>query len=195
VQGSSDPDLRRRSLAELVELDFPGYAVGGLSVGESKDQTWDMASIVADGLPADRPRYLMGVGTPVDLVDGVARGIDMFDCVMPTRNGRNGTVFTRDGKVVLKNAVNGSDFRPLDPECGCRVCRDFSRAYIRHMFVAGEILGPVLATHHNLYFYCETMRRMRAAIREDRFEAWRREFTGRYQAGEDERVRRNQHVN
>ena len=195
VQGSSYADLRRRSLSELLELDFPGYAVGGLSVGESKDETWDMTSIVTDGLPVERPRYLMGVGTPVDLVDGVARGIDMFDCVMPTRNGRNGTVFTRDGKVVLKNASNARDFGPLDEECECTTCRNFSRAYLRHMFSAGEILGPVLATHHNLYFYCETMRRMREAILDDRFETWRRDFTTRYNAGEDERARRNQHAN
>jgi queuine tRNA-ribosyltransferase len=188
VQGSSYPDLRRRSLEELLELDFPGYAVGGLSVGESKAQTWEMTEIVTAGLPHDRPRYLMGVGTPVDLVEGVARGIDMFDCVMPTRNGRNGTVFTRDGKLVLKNARNAADLGPLDGECGCHTCRHFSRAYVRHMFLAGEILGPVLATHHNLYFYCETMRRMREAIVRDEFESWRREFTDRYHAGEASRA-------
>jgi queuine tRNA-ribosyltransferase len=198
VQGSSYPDLRRRSLCELLELDFPGYAIGGLSVGESKDETWEMTDIVAEGLPADRPRYLMGVGTPVDLVDGVSRGIDMFDCVMPTRNGRNGTVFTRDGKVVLKNARNAGDLGPLEDGCGCHTCRHFSRAYVRHLFAAGEILGPVLATHHNLYFYCETMRRMRAAILNDGFESWRRDFTERYNAGEIERTNRknrNLHAN
>ncbi len=195
VQGSSYADLRRRSLAELLELDFPGYAVGGLSVGESKEQTWEMAEIVTEGLPEDRPRYLMGVGTPVDLVDGVARGIDMFDCVMPTRNGRNGTVFTGDGKMVLKNACHAADFRPIDEACGCDTCRNFSRAYIRHLFAAGEILGPVLATHHNLYFYCDTMTRMRAAIERDEFGPWRREFTDRYAAGEAERIARSQHAN
>jgi queuine tRNA-ribosyltransferase len=194
VQGSSYPDLRRRSMADLLEMDFPGYAVGGLSVGESKAQTWDIAELVTGGLPADRPRYLMGVGTPLDLVDGVARGIDMFDCVLPTRNARNGTVFTRDGKVVLKNAQYAADFRPLDEECACDTCRNFSRAYIRHLFAAGEILGPVLATHHSLYFYCDTMRRMREAIEHGTFEPWRREFTDRYTRGERERAVRNQHA-
>jgi queuine tRNA-ribosyltransferase len=195
VQGSSYADLRRRSLGELLELDFPGYAVGGLSVGESKDETWEMTEVVAEGLPVDRPRYLMGVGTPLDLVDGVARGIDMFDCVLPTRNGRNGTVFTNDGKMVLKNARYANDFRPIDEECGCSTCRNFTRAYIRHLFTAGEILAPVLATHHSLYYYCNTMRRMREAIARDEFETWRREYAQRYTAGEAERTNRSLHAN
>jgi queuine tRNA-ribosyltransferase len=195
VQGSSYADLRRRSMGELLEMEFPGYAVGGLSVGESKEQTWEMTEIVTGGLPVDRPRYLMGVGTPLDLVDGVARGIDMFDCVLPTRNGRNGTVFTNDGKMVLKNARYANDFRPIDEECGCDTCRSFTRAYIRHLFVAGEILGPVLATHHSLYYYCETMRRMREAIARDEFETWRRAFAERYNAGEAERTNRSLHAN
>ena len=191
VQGSCYPDLRRRSMEALLELDFPGYAVGGLSVGEAKDQMWEITELVAGGLPQNRPRYLMGVGTPMDLVDGVACGIDMFDCVMPTRNARNGTVFTRKGKMVLKNMAFTDDFLPIDEECGCDTCRDYSRAYIRHLFAAGEILGPVLATHHSLYFYCDLMRRMRAAIEADRFEAWRAEFTEQYNSGEH-RVARNQ---
>jgi len=191
VQGSCYPDLRRRSMEALLELDFPGYAVGGLSVGEAKDQMWEITELVAGGLPQNRPRYLMGVGTPMDLVDGVACGIDMFDCVMPTRNARNGTVFTRKGKMVLKNMAFTDDFLPIDEECGCDTCRDHSRAYIRHLFAAGEILGPVLATHHSLYFYCDLMRRMRAAIEADRFEAWRAEFTEQYNSGEH-RVARNQ---
>jgi queuine tRNA-ribosyltransferase len=195
VQGASYADLRRRSLAELVEMDFPGYALGGLSVGESKEETWEMTEVVAEGLPRDRPRYLMGVGTPLDLVDGVSRGVDMFDCVMPTRNGRNGTVFTSDGKMVLKNACYANDFRPIDEDCGCQTCRRFTRAYLRHLFVAREILGPVLATHHSLYFYCDTMRRMRGAIERDEFETWRREFAVRYASGEEERARRNRYAN
>ena len=191
VQGSCYPDLRRRSMEALLGLDFPGYAVGGLSVGEAKDQMWEITELVTGGLPQNRPRYLMGVGTPMDLVDGVACGIDMFDCVMPTRNARNGTVFTRKGKMVLKNTAFTDDFLPIDEECGCDTCRDHSRAYIRHLFAAGEILGPVLATHHSLYFYCDLMRRMRAAIEADRFEAWRAEFTEQYNSGEH-RVAREQ---
>jgi len=126
----------------------------------------------------------MGVGTPLDLVDAVSRGVDMFDCVMPTRNARNGTVFTRQGKMVLRNAAFTKDFSPIDEECGCDTCRHHSRAYLRHLFAASEILGPVLATHHSLYFYCDTMRKMRAAIEADRFESWRKEFTEQYTSGE-----------
>jgi queuine tRNA-ribosyltransferase len=183
VQGSCYHDLRRLSMDQLLAMDFPGYAIGGLSVGEDKASMWEIIERVAPGLPADRPRYLMGVGTPVDLVDGVARGVDMFDCVMPTRNARNGTVFTRKGKMVLKNAAFATDFAPIDESCGCDACRHFSRAYIRHLFAAGEILGPVLATHHSLYFYCDLMRRMREAIEADRFDAWRRDFVDTYTSG------------
>jgi queuine tRNA-ribosyltransferase len=184
VQGSCFAELRRRSMNELVELDFPGYAIGGLSVGEKKDQMWEITELVAGGLPVDKPRYLMGVGTPLDLVNGVARGVDMFDCVLPTRNARNGTVFTRKGKMVLKNAAFTEDFEPIDDECGCDTCRHYSRAYLRHLFAVGEILGPVLATHHSLYFYCDLMRRMREAIEADRFESWRAEFAELYTSGE-----------
>ena len=188
VQGSSYPDLRKRSAAELMELDFPGYAVGGLSTGETKDTTWEITELVTGELPEGKPRYLMGVGTPLDLVEGVARGIDMFDCVMPTRNGRNGTVFTRAGKLVLKNAVHAEDFGPIDETCGCDTCRSYSRAYLRHLFMAGEILGPMLATHHSLYFYCDLMRKMRAAIEADRFENWRADFVEAYTSGETRRA-------
>jgi queuine tRNA-ribosyltransferase len=184
VQGSCYADLRRRSMGDLMEQDFPGYAIGGLSVGEAKEEMWDITGLVAGELPEDRPRYLMGVGTPMDLVDGVARGVDMFDCVLPTRNARNGTVFTRTGKMVLKNAGFTDDFSPIDEQCGCDTCRHYSRAYIRHLFSAGEILGPVLATHHSLYFYCELMRRMRGAIEAGRFDEWRAEFTEQYTSGE-----------
>ena len=183
VQGATYPDLRDRSRDELLDFDFPGYAIGGLSVGEEQMRTWDLAERVAEGLPADRPRYLMGMGTPLDLVEGVSRGIDMFDCVMPTRNARNGTIFTRHGKMVLKNAVHARDSSPIDEECGCYTCRNFSRAYLRHLFQAGEILGPTLATCHSLYYYSELMREIREAIERDRFLAWRGEFVDRYVSG------------
>jgi queuine tRNA-ribosyltransferase len=182
VQGSVYEHLRRRSRDELLELDFPGYALGGLSVGEEKKQTWDMVSCVTEGLPEDKPRYLMGVGTPLDLVEGVARGIDMFDCVLPTRNARNGTVFTRDGKLVMKNAAHARDFSPLDAQCGCYTCRNFTRAYLRHLFIAGEIMGPFLATCHSLYFYCDIMGEIRRAIKENDFTGWRNRFITRYTA-------------
>lgn len=180
VQGSTYGDLRDRSRDELLEIGFPGYAIGALSVGEEATETWELVERVVSGLPAERPRYLMGMGTPLDLVDGVARGIDMFDCVLPTRNARNGTVFTRFGKMVLRNSIFTRDFRPIDDECGCYVCRHFTRAYLRHLFMAGEILGPTLATCHSLYFYGETMREMRAAIQRGEFLGWRRVFVERY---------------
>ena len=183
VQGSTYPDLRDRSRDELLDLGFPGYAVGGLSVGEPHPDTWGIVERVAGGLPKDRPRYLMGMGTPVDLVNGVSRGIDMFDCVMPTRNARNGTIFTQNGKVVLKNAVHKGDSAPIDEECGCYTCRNFSRAYLRHLFQAGEMLGPTLATYHSLYYYCDLMRQMRSAIEHGNFARWRTEFFDRYQSG------------
>ena len=182
VQGSTYPDLRDRSRKELLEIDFPGYAIGALSVGEERTQTWELAEQVADGLPGDRPRYLMGMGTPMDLVDGVARGIDMFDCVVPTRNARNGTVFTRYGKMVLKNSAYTRDFAPLDEACACYVCRNFTRAYLRHLFQASEMLGPALATHHNLYYYNELMREMREAVRNGSFTAWRSDFMEKYRS-------------
>jgi queuine tRNA-ribosyltransferase len=188
VQGSTYPDLRDRSRDELIELDFPGYAIGGLSVGEDRPMTWEIAGRVAGGLPKDRPRYLMGMGTPADLVNGVSRGIDLFDCVMPTRNARNGTIFTRDGRMVLKNAVHKGDSTPIDEECGCYTCRNFSRAYLRHLFQAGEMLGPTLATCHSLYYYCELMRQIRNAIENGNFAAWRAEFFDRYATGAENDV-------
>ena len=184
IQGSVYADLRDRSLADILALDFPGYAIGGLSVGEEQPRTWEIAARTAAALPADRPRYLMGMGTPPDLVEGVARGIDMFDCVMPTRNARNGTVFTARGKLVLKNAVHAKDPAPIDEECACYTCRNFSRSYLRHLFNAREILGPVLATYHSLYYYCQLMREMRAAIERGEFSRWRAGFIDRYAPGE-----------
>jgi len=183
VQGSVYPDLRRRSANELLALDFPGYAIGALSVGEDRAVTRDLTELVTGMLPQDKPRYVMGMGTPLDLVNGVARGVDMFDCVMPTRNARNGTVFTRRGKIVLKNAAYTRDFSPIDEECECNTCRNFSRAYLRHLFNAGEMLGPTLATFHSLYFYQELMRNMREAILEGRFAKWRAGFIELYESG------------
>jgi queuine tRNA-ribosyltransferase len=180
VQGSVHEKLRERSARELVALDFPGYAIGGLSVGESKEDLYGMAGFTARLLPEGKPRYLMGVGFPEDLVEAVARGIDMFDCVMPTRNARNGTVFTSRGRVILKNASNTRDFGPLDPECDCHTCRNYSRSYLRHLFMAGEMLGPRLATVHSIRFYLHLMEQMRQVIREGLFSKWRKEFYEKY---------------
>ncbi len=170
VQGGTDKDLRRESVEELLEIGFAGYAIGGLSVGEPKRETHAMAEFTAHLLPPERPRYLMGVGTPADLVEGVAHGMDLFDCVMPTRNARNGCVFTSEGKLVIKNARYARDERPLDPACECAVCRRHSRSYIRHLFAAGEMLAGILATHHNLHFYLDSMRKIRQAIISSQFE-------------------------
>ena len=162
--------MRCESAEEICDIGFEGYAVGGLSVGEAKNETYDIAGFTAELLPADRPRYLMGVGTPADLAECVALGIDLFDCVMPTRNARNACLFTSEGKLVIKNARYARDPAPLDPACGCRVCRRYSRGYIRHLFVAGEMLAPILATYHNLHFYLDTMRQIRQAIGAGDFE-------------------------
>jgi len=164
VQGGTDKDLRRQSAESLLELEFEGYALGGLAVGEPKSEMYDTVQLTAEFLPRDRPRYLMGVGTPEDLREGVARGIDMFDCVMPTRNARNACAFTSEGKVLLKNARYARDAGPLDPACGCPVCRRYSRAYLRHLFVTGEMLAAILTTHHNLHFYLDSMRRIRQSL-------------------------------
>ncbi len=164
VQGGTDLALRRESAEEILEVGFEGYALGGLSVGEPKSETYDVVEATTGLLPADRPRYLMGVGTPEDLAECVARGVDMFDCVMPTRNARNGCAFTSEGKLTVKNARYARDEKPLDPACACAVCRRYSRAYLRHLFLAGEMLAGILTTHHNIYFYLDTMARIRQAI-------------------------------
>jgi queuine tRNA-ribosyltransferase len=164
VQGGVDRDLRRESAEGLLELDFEGYALGGLSVGEPKAEMYEVAEYTAKLLPRNRPRYLMGVGTPEDLVECVARGIDMFDCVMPTRNARNGCVFTSQGKVIIKNTKYARDESPLDPACECPVCGRYSRSYIRHLLVAGEMLGAILTTQHNLHFYVDRMRKIRQSL-------------------------------
>ena len=174
VQGGVDEILRRENAHALVELDFPGYGIGGLAVGEPTELTRAMTEVSTGVLPSDRPRYLMGSGTPGDLLGSIALGVDMFDCVLPTRNARNGTLFTSQGKLAIKNARYADDSGPLDPECGCYTCRTFSRAYLRHLFIAKEMTARSLNTIHNLHFYLELMRRARLAVEEDRFDAFRK---------------------
>lgn len=164
VQGGTDESLRTRSVAGLLPLDFPGYAVGGLSVGESPRQMYSTLDFTVPQLPRDRPRYLMGVGTPIDIIEAVCRGIDLFDCVMPTRNGRNAMAFTSRGPVRLRNAVHARDESALDDECDCTACHRFSRAYLRHLFVAKEMLGPILVSLHNTVFYQKLVRDLRIAV-------------------------------
>ncbi len=180
VQGGMHKDLRAMSARDLVSMKFPGYGIGGLSVGEPKPLMYEMLEETVPLLPVDKPRYLMGVGTPDCLVEGVMRGVDMFDCVFPTRVARNGTVMTSRGRLVLKNAEYARDFRPIDPDCGCYTCSNFSRAYIRHLLKAEEIFGLRLTTTHNLYFLLQFMRDMRRAIIDDRFLAFREEFWAKY---------------
>ena len=175
VQGGVHLDLRETSARELLELDFPGYAVGGLSVGEAKPGRDRVLEHLDPILPAEKPRYLMGVGTPEDLVDSVARGIDMFDCVLPTRNARNGQLFTSRGRISIRNARFRDDPRPPDPECPCPTCRTASRAYLRHLHQAGEMTAATLMTVHNLFYYLDMMKAMRQSIRLCRFEEWRGE--------------------
>jgi len=174
TQGGVYPDLRRRSVEALLPIGFDGFAIGGLSVGEPKEQMYEIMESTAPQLPEDSPRYLMGVGTPEDLVRGVAAGIDMFDCVMPTRNARNGYLFTSQGRVLIKNAVYADDPGPLDPRCRCPVCRRYSRAYLRHLFMSGEHLYAMYATIHNLTFYLDMMREIRESIAFGSFDNWMR---------------------
>jgi queuine tRNA-ribosyltransferase len=176
VQGGVFADLRRESAESLAALDFPGYAIGGLSVGEPNDVMYDVVSAVAPHLPAAKPRYLMGVGTPADIVEAVDRGIDLFDCVMPTRNARNGQLFTSQGPLNIKNARFAEDDLPPDPSCSCYTCAHFSRAYLRHLYVAGEMTGSILNTVHNVSFYLDTMRRIRQAISLGTFAAFKHDF-------------------
>ena len=176
IQGGIYPDLRDESVDATVETGFEGYAIGGLSVGEPTDQMHAVAGSTARRLPADRPRYLMGAGTPRDLIECVARGVDMFDCVMPTRHARNGQLFTSEGRINIKNARYAEDDAPLDPQCGCYTCRHHSRAYLRHLYMAGEMSAGTLNTLHNLRFYLDTMRRIRDAIVFQTFDSFRQEF-------------------
>ena len=180
VQGGTSPDLRARSVEHTLAIGFEGYAIGGLSVGETADDMYRTVERTTPLLPEDRPRYLMGVGTPVDLIEAVARGVDLFDCVMPTRHARNGQLFTRDGPINIKNAQFADSGLPADPACGCYTCRSFSRAYLRHLFLAGEMLGSTLNTLHNLYFYLDTMKAIRDAIAFGTFEKFRQSFEQQY---------------
>ncbi len=180
VQGSIYPELRSEFADRTAGFDLDGYAVGGTGVGEHKPRMWEAVEAVASRVPRDKPLYLMGVGPPEDLIDGVALGIDMFDCVVPTRNARNGTVFTRFGPLSFKNAVFSSDFSPIDPQCGCYTCKNYSRAYLRHLFRAGEITSLRLGSIHSLHFFSELLRDARSAIVDGTFDRWRGEFLRRY---------------
>ncbi len=179
LQGGMYPELRKPAAEELIEIGFDGYAMGGLSVGEPKDLMHEMLDASVHLLPDSHPKYLMGVGTPEDLVEGVYRGVDMFDCVMPTRNGRNGMLFTSSGRVVIKNSRYREDQRPVDERCDCYTCRNYSRAYLRHLFQCREILAYQLNSIHNLHYYCSLMAGMRQAIAEDRFLDFRNNFYAR----------------
>jgi len=179
VQGGIHLDLRKRSVEEIAAMDFDGVAIGGVSVGEPKEEMFSIVDFTTPLLPADKPRYLMGVGTPEDLVNGVAAGIDMFDCVMPTRNARNGSLFTSRGKVAIKNAKYAADDSPLDPGCSCLTCTTVSRAYLRHLYVNDEIAAMVYNTIHNLAFYLDLMRAIRQAIASNSFQAFREAFLSR----------------
>jgi len=179
VQGGIYQDLREESARKLMEMDFPGYAIGGLAVGEPKEELLEITNFLNNILPQDKPRYLMGVGTPLDLLENIENGIDMFDCVMPTRNARKGTIFTKKGKMIIKSARYKEDFSPIDEDCDCYTCKNFSRAYIRHLFSVDEILGMRLATIHSLHFYLELVKNARLAILENRFEKYKKECLSR----------------
>ena len=179
VQGSSYLDLRKKSCEEIVSLDFDGYAIGGVAVGEPRELIHEITEYTADLLPEDKPRYLMGIGTPIDMLDAIAEGIDMFDCVVPTRNGRNGQAFTSRGELQLRNAPYKNDFNPIDKDCNCYTCRNHSRSYIRHLFNTDELLGLRLVSLHNLYFYVKLIASTRQAIRQNRFSKFREDFKKR----------------
>lgn len=186
AQGNFYPDLRRESVEGLAALDLPGIAVGGLSVGEPKNLFAETLESTAAWLPADKPRYLMGIGTPDYILEAVRNGIDIFDCVYPTRTARNGLLFTASGQITIKKAAYERDFSPIDPECSCPVCLGHSRAYLRHLYRNGEILYSMLATRHNLHFLADFVRKIRLAIEQDRFEVFRRDFLARYTEKSDE---------
>ena len=184
VQGASHHDLRKESLERTVEIGFDGYSIGGLSVGEEKSVMYGVLEFLAPQMPSDRPRYLMGVGTPEDLIEAVAHGVDMFDCVMPTRNGRTGGAFTSSGKINIRNAKYIRDDSPIDSECSCSICRRYSRGYIRHLYQAGEMNAATMISHHNLAFYLDTMRRVRQSIKSGSFARFRREFLSKLRENE-----------
>jgi len=179
VQGGTDRDLRRTSAQALVDMDFPGYAIGGLAVGEPHPVTCEMTEAAASRLPADRPRYLMGVGKPEQILDYVSLGVDMMDCVLPTRSARHGCLFTSHGRLLIRNAQYAEDPRPIDDNCACAVCRRYSRAYLRHLYRSGEFLAVILNTHHNLYFYLDFMRQIRKAIEFGNLESFRSDLQAR----------------
>jgi queuine tRNA-ribosyltransferase len=183
IQGATFGDLRRESARQLLEIDFPGYAVGGLAVGEPHEMTCAMTAEVTSLLPADRPRYLMGVGKPEQIADYVALGIDMMDCVLPTRAARHACLYTSEGRVLIKNARYAEDQRPIDANCSCSVCRRYARAYLRHLFAAGEMTAAILATHHNVCFYLDIMRQIREAIEFGNLAKFSSEMHARYAAG------------
>ena len=176
-QGTVFPDIRIEHMKKIADLDLPGYAIGGLAVGEPTEVMYDIIDAVEPYMPADKPRYLMGVGTPSNIIEGVARGVDFFDCVMPARNARHGKLFTWQGTLNIKNAEYKLDDGPIDPQCDCPVCRQFSRAYVRHLFAAEEILAMRLAVMHNLYFYNKLTQKIRDALDEGRFAAFRAEYS------------------
>ena len=184
-QGGGELDLREQSLEQIVEIGFDGYAIGGLSVGESKEEMYRVAHHIAAKMPADKPRYLMGVGDPEDLLEGIEAGIDMFDCVMPTRNARNGSLFTSHGKISIKQSRFQEDPEPLDPDCACSTCQHYSRAYLRHLYKSNEVLGIRLNTYHNLFFYLSLVKGARAAIKEQRFPEFKKDFLDKYRSGID----------
>ena len=181
IQGGMYEDLRLRSAEEMIELDFPGYGIGGLSVGEPKNLMYEMLEVLNPVMPTHKPRYLMGVGSPDCLVEGVLRGVDMFDCVLPTRIARNGTAMTSHGRVVVRNATYQRDFTPLDPECDCYTCQNFTRAYLRHLVKAEEILSSMLISIHNIRFLINLMKNIRKAIWEDRLPEFRQDFYHKYE--------------
>ncbi len=185
VQGAGHFDLRQESLDKTVEIGFDGYAIGGLSVGEEKRVMYGVLEYLAPKMPLDRPRYLMGVGTPEDLIEAVGRGVDMFDCVMPTRNGRTGGAFTSRGKINIRNAKFINDNTPIDPDCGCSVCRRYSKGYIRHLYQAGEMNAATFISHHNLAFYLDTMFQVRQSIKSGSFARFRSEFLSKLRENED----------
>jgi queuine tRNA-ribosyltransferase len=180
VQGGPFKDLRKKCIDELTKIDFPGYSIGGLSVGESKEEMYEMLEFLKDEMPKDKPRYLMGVGSPDDLIMGVLNGIDMFDCVLPTRIARHGSAMTSEGKVVIKNKIYDEDMKPLDPECDCWVCKNHTRSYLRHLLKGKEILGQRLVSYHNLYFLKNLMKQVREAIKNDRLIEFKQEFFTKY---------------
>ena len=186
VQGGHDAALRLRAAADIVAMGFDGYAIGGLSVGEEKTVMYDMLDVTVPALPASQPRYLMGVGMPEDLVEGVARGVDLFDCVVPTRHGRTGWLFTAQGRIVIKQAKYARDEKPVDPSCGCRVCAKYSRAYLHHLFLTKEMLGVRLNTLHNLFYFAELMRGIRSAIAAGTFADFRAAFHAERNAAQDD---------